>query len=140
MSNIVVLADAREGKIKKPTLEAVGAAKELAGKSGGSVVAVVVGHQLDAAKQDLANSGASKVVAVDAETFAQYSGDGFARAILEQLEGLSPAAILMPHTAMGRDLMPRIAAKMSPSMVSVRRTVGTTGGSGSYFRSKRSMS
>ncbi|MBK8980034.1 MAG: electron transfer flavoprotein subunit alpha/FixB family protein [Planctomycetes bacterium] len=118
MSNIVVIADARQGKVKKPALEAVGAALELAGKAGSEVVALVVGADLAAAKDELAKSGAKRVVAVDDAVFAQYSSDGYAKAIVEQLAALSPAAVLMPHSAMGRDLLPRVAALLDAPLVS----------------------
>ena len=117
-NNIVVIAEARDGKIKRPSREAVGAGKDLAAQASGSVIAVVVGHQLDEAKSQLASSGADKIVAIEAEHLANYSGDGYARAILEQLDGLSPAVVLMAHTAMGKDLLPRIAAAKKAGLVS----------------------
>ena len=118
MSNIVVLADARQGKIKKPSLEAVGAAIELAAAAGGDVIAVVAGAGLDAAKQELAASGAKKVVAIDSPALEHYSGDGYAKVLHEQIAGLDAAAILMPHSAMARDLMPRLAASFDTGLVS----------------------
>jgi electron transfer flavoprotein alpha subunit len=118
MSNIVVIAEARSGKVKRPSLEAVGAALELAGKSGGDVIAVVCGHGLAEAKAELEKSGASKVVAIDNPALANYSGDGYQKELVPQLEALNPAVVLMPHSAMGRDLMPRIAGKLGAPMVS----------------------
>jgi electron transfer flavoprotein alpha subunit len=117
-NNIVVIAEARNGKIKRPSREAVGAGKDLATQAGGTVIAVVVGHQLDEAKNQLASSGAEKVIAIEAEHLANYSGDGYARAILEQLDGLDPAVVLMAHTAMGKDLLPRVAAARKAGLVS----------------------
>ena len=118
MSSTVIIAEAREGKVKRPSLEAVTAGLELAEASGGAQVTVIVtGHDLDAASQELAATGAANVIAIDSPVLARYSGDGFARVILEQLEKLGPVAILAPHTAMGRDLVPRIAAKLGVGMM-----------------------
>lgn len=147
MSNhIVVIAEARDGKIKRPSMEAVGAGKDLAAQAGGSVgagvavvagvpvvpvvpvVAVVVGHQLDEAKRQLAGCGADRILAIEAEHLAAYSGDGYARAILEQLDSLSPAVVLMAHTAMGKDLLPRIAAAKKAGLVSDATALHHEGG------------
>ena len=119
MTTIAVIADARSGKLSKNSLEAVGAAKDLAGQCGGAtVVALVAGHGLDDAKQQLASSGADRVIAIESEALSHYSGDGYSTAITAELQTLSPEAILAPHTAMGRDLAPRIAARLDTGLVS----------------------
>ncbi len=119
MSNcIVVIAEARSGSLKKPSLEAVSAGLELAKKSGGTVTAIVIGSGIDKAKSELAASGAHEVIAVEADSLAAYSGDGYCRAALEALEPLEASAILMAHTAMGKDLAPRIAATLQVGLIS----------------------
>ncbi|MFO1054353.1 MAG: electron transfer flavoprotein subunit alpha/FixB family protein [Planctomycetota bacterium] len=128
MSNIAVIADARSGKIKKPTLEAVGAAVTLAGQCGGKVTAIVVGADLGPAIADLQKSGANTVLALQSPSLAAYSGDGFAKAVVAQLGAIAPAVVLMPHTAMGRDLAPRIAAMLDAGMVSDATALHFEGG------------
>jgi electron transfer flavoprotein alpha subunit len=114
---IAVVAEARNGKLKKASLEAVAAALELAGKSGGQVVALIAGAELGDARQKLQGSGAAKVIAIETPVLAKYSGDGYCRALLEVLRELDPAAILMAHTAMGRDLAPRLAAALETGLL-----------------------
>ena len=104
--------------VKKSTLEAVSAATTLAGNTGGEVVAILVGHGLDAAKDELAASGANKVVCVEAEHLANYSGDGYCKAAVEAIGNAGAAAVLMSHTAMGKDLAPRVAAALGTGLVS----------------------
>jgi electron transfer flavoprotein alpha subunit len=116
--NIVVIAEARSGQLKKPSLEAVSAAVDLAGKTGGQVVALLIGASLDAARDELATSGANRVVCIEADHLANYSGDGYCRAIVEAVDGLEPGAILMSHTAMGKDLAPRVSAALKTGLVS----------------------
>jgi electron transfer flavoprotein alpha subunit len=128
MSKIVVVADSRSGKVKKPTLEAVGAAVELAGKCGGSVIAVVAGADNGPAVAELAKSGASQVVSVKSPALAAYSGDGHAKAIHAELGKLGANVVLMPHTAMGRDLAPRLAALLGAGMVSDATALHFEGG------------
>ena len=128
MSNIVVIAEARSGQVKKPSLEAVGAAISLAGQASAQVVVLVGGAGLDEARSTLAAAGAHKVIAVESDALGQYSGDGYARVFQEQLAGLSPIAVLMPHSAMGRDLMPRLAAMLGAGMVSDATALHFEGG------------
>ncbi len=118
MSNIIVIAEARSGSLKKTSLEAVTAGKELAAKAGGQVIAIIVGNDLSAAKEALAASGADKVIALQSEALAQYSGDGYSAAISGELASLDPACVLMAHSAMGRDLAPRLAANLKTGLIS----------------------
>ncbi len=119
MSTIAVIAEARAGQLKKVSLEAVGAAKELAETAGGgTVVALVAGNGLDSAKQGLAASGADKVIAIESGDLENYSGSAYCEAIATELAKLAPAAVLAPASAMGRDLAPRIAAKLDTGLVS----------------------
>jgi electron transfer flavoprotein alpha subunit len=109
---IVVLAEARNGKLKKQSLEALAAARDLAAQAGGDVVAIVAGHGLGDAAQALALAGATRAIALDSPALAKYSGDGFAAAILPELQTLAPAAVLAPHTAMGKDYVPQLSAQL----------------------------
>ena len=117
-NTIVVIAEARSGQLKKTSLEAVSAAAGLATAQGGEVIALLPGAELDAAAAELAQGEASKVITLDAPALGNYSSDGYQRAIVEQLESLEPTAILMAHTAMGKDLAPRIAAALETGLIS----------------------
>jgi electron transfer flavoprotein alpha subunit len=125
---IVVIAEARGGKVKRPSFEAVSAGIDLAAKSGGKVIALVVGSGLESAAAELAKAGAHEVIAIDAPAFASYSGDGHARALLEQLRALDAAAILMPHTAMAKDLVPRLCAALKTGLVTDATALHFEGG------------
>jgi len=118
MSNIIVIAEARSGSLKKTSLEAVTAGNELAAKAGGEVIALLAGDDLDAAKTALAASGAAKVIALQSDALANYSGDGYAAALGEELAKHEASCILMSHNAMGRDLAPRLAAHLQTGLIS----------------------
>ena len=128
MSNIVVLAEVRGGACKRPSLEAVTAALQLAKSNGGKVIVIACGSGLDAACAELGKTGANKVVAIDGASFANYSGDAYAKAIAEQCKANGAAAVLMAHTAMGKDLLPRVAALLDGSIVTDAIAVGFEGG------------
>ncbi|MFM1873355.1 MAG: hypothetical protein RL398_2777 [Planctomycetota bacterium] len=134
MSNIVVIAEVRGGQLKRPSLEAVTAALQLAGATGGKVVAVACGNGLDAACAELAQSGAAQVVAVEGAAFAQYSGDAWAKAVAEQVGAAGANAVLMAHTAMGKDLLPRVAALLGAGVAT--DVVGVAFEGGAYVTTK----
>ncbi|MEY4830136.1 MAG: hypothetical protein RLZZ562_1932 [Planctomycetota bacterium] len=128
MSNIVVIAEVRAGKLKRPSLEAVTAGLQLASSTGGKVIAIALGSGLDAAGQELANSGAHQVVLVDSPSLANFSGDAYARIVTERCKQLGAAAVLMAHTAMGKDLLPRVAAHLDTGLVTDVVAVACNGG------------
>jgi len=128
MSNIVVVAEVRAGKLKRPALEAVSAALALAQKTGGKVIALVIGSGLAAATAELQRSGAHKVVAVDAPGFANFSGDAWAKVVAEQCRQDGACAAFMPHTAMGKDLLPRVAALLDTGLITDVTALSYDGG------------
>ncbi|MBL8732328.1 MAG: electron transfer flavoprotein subunit alpha/FixB family protein [Planctomycetes bacterium] len=128
MSNIVVIAEVRGGTLKRPSLEAVTAAKQLAAGAGAEVAVVACGAGLDSATAELQQSGAKQVIAIDGPNFANYSGDAWAKAIADQARSLGASAVLMAHTAMGKDLLPRVAALLDGAIVTDVIEVACTGG------------
>ncbi|MBX3463702.1 MAG: electron transfer flavoprotein subunit alpha/FixB family protein [Planctomycetes bacterium] len=143
MSNIVVVAEVRGGQLKRTTLEAVTAGLQLAQKSGGKVIAIACGSGLDGACAELAGSGVHRVVAVDGPAFAHYSGDGYARAVAEHAKAAGAGAVLMAHTAMGKDLLPRVSALLEGSIatdaIAVACDGGTFGATRPVFAGKAAM-
>ncbi|MGB3967768.1 MAG: electron transfer flavoprotein subunit alpha/FixB family protein [Planctomycetota bacterium] len=128
MSTIVVVAEVRAGAVKRPSFEAVTAAMQLAQATGGKVTVIACGAGLDAAAAELGKSGAHKVVAIDGAAFANYSGDAWAKAVAEQCKAAGAAAVLMAHTAMGKDLLPRVSALLDTGILTDLVAVGFEGG------------
>ena len=129
MSNIIVIAEVRGGSLKRPSLEAVTAAQQLAQGTGGKVVAIACGDALDNAAGELSSNGAAKVVAIEGATFENYSGDAYAKAVADQVKANDGAAVLMAHTAMGKDLLPRVSALLGTGVVTDVVDVHCDGGS-----------
>jgi electron transfer flavoprotein alpha subunit len=96
--------------------------------NGGKVVAIACGQGLDVACNELGKSGAHKVVAIEGASFASYSGDAWAKAIAEQCKEHGAAAVLMAHTAMGKDLLPRVSALLDTGIVTDAIAVAFEGG------------
>ncbi|MBI3304575.1 MAG: electron transfer flavoprotein subunit alpha/FixB family protein [Deltaproteobacteria bacterium] len=118
MGNVLVFAEHQKGKFPKSTLIALQAGKEAASKLGGNCLAAVLGSGLDALAQELAGYGVTKVIAADDPVLAHYLADAYA-AMLEQLIKANDVSLLVAtSTAIGKDLLPRVAARLGVSMAS----------------------
>jgi len=129
MSNIVVIAEVRGGQLKRPSLEAATAALQLASATGGKVTAIACGANLDAACAELQKSGVHQITAIEGATFANYCGDAYAKAIADQAKAAGATSVLMAHTAMGKDLLPRVAALLEGSITTDAVAVSFANGS-----------
>ncbi len=108
---ILVFAEQRDGQFRKAAFEMLAAAKKLAAGAGGKVEAVVVGAGVSGVAAGLGRYGAEAVHVIDAEHFRLYSPDGYAKAVCALIEKTKPALVLAAATAMGKDLLPRVAAR-----------------------------
>jgi electron transfer flavoprotein alpha subunit len=111
MSNVLLVAEHQHGKFPKTTLVGLTAAKELAGKTGGKCIGLVLGQGVDALAAELAEYGVD-VVAVDGAAFAHYVADAYTAAIAEVAKQKGAEGIVAAATAVGKDLLPRLAARL----------------------------
>ena len=113
-NNVLVVAEQRDGVLKKVAFEMLGLGAELAAALGGNVEAVLLGAGLGDLPDTLAQYGATKVYAADEESLAVYSSEGYANtlAAFVQAADPQPAIVLLGATAMGKDLAPRLAARL----------------------------
>ncbi len=107
---ILVFIEERYGTIKKPSLEALGAARKLADVLQEPVTALFIGIKEPAV--NLGQFGADKVVHARHELLAAYSTEGFAATVVQAVKQVDPRIILGSATAMGRDALPRVAARL----------------------------
>ncbi|MCL2226776.1 MAG: electron transfer flavoprotein subunit alpha/FixB family protein [Oscillospiraceae bacterium] len=109
--NVWVYVEVHGGKAKNVGLEIIGAGKKVA--DGERVVAVLVGKNLDEAAKAAASYGADQVITVSGDGYAEYSLEGYAYALKELVEKHKPAAFLFGATSNGRELAPRLAARLT---------------------------
>jgi electron transfer flavoprotein alpha subunit len=107
---ILVFIEEREGKIKKTSLEALSAARKLADELKESVVALRVGAGEPSV--NLAHYGADKVMNAQHELLNAYSTEGYCAVVVQAAQKIQPRSILGSASAMGRDLLPRVAARL----------------------------
>jgi electron transfer flavoprotein alpha subunit len=112
MAGILVFSEQRGGKVKRVALEALGAARQLISKVGGEVTAVLIGEEVASEANGLAAARADKIVLAEDPLFRFYSSEGYASVVADLAKKLGVSLILMGATAMGKDLGPKVAAKL----------------------------
>jgi electron transfer flavoprotein alpha subunit len=113
---VLVLGEIREGSLRNVSFEALAAAKTIS--EGGEVVAALLGDAVSSLANEMISYGADRVITVEDEKLKTYTTDGFKQAFMQVFESEQPEAIVMGHTAMGKDLSPRIAAKLASGLIS----------------------
>ncbi|MDA8352923.1 MAG: electron transfer flavoprotein subunit alpha/FixB family protein [Firmicutes bacterium] len=114
--NVLVLADVRDGELRNVSLESLAAATRVA--DGGAVTAAVFGSKAKDVVEELSHHGADKVVLVLDEKLDQYTTDAYFQAFKQVIERVEPDVIFTGHTAIGRDVSPRVAARLGCGLVS----------------------
>jgi electron transfer flavoprotein alpha subunit len=113
MPNILAVAEQRDGALRKVSFEAVSAARKIADAVGGEVhVLVIAGSGGAAMAQELARYGADKVLVTENEAFKLYNADGYTDAVEAAAKGKEYFAVLFAASAGGKDLAPRVAARL----------------------------
>ena len=118
MPSIVVFAEHRDGKLRRASLEAVSEARRLAEPLKASVQAVLVGSGVEGLAKELGAHGADTVHVFDQPDLAAYATEPYARALAQVVAAEKPSVVLVPFTAMGRDLAPRVSARVGAGLVS----------------------
>ncbi|PID21498.1 electron transfer flavoprotein subunit alpha [Sporosarcina sp. P3] len=113
---MLVLGEARDGELRNVSFETIAAAKNIS--DGGEVVAVLIGDQVQSLGEEMIHYGADRVVTVEHPHLKHYTPDGFGQAFLAVYEDESPDGVVFGHTAMGKDLSPKIASKLGVGLIS----------------------
>ncbi|WP_342461883.1 electron transfer flavoprotein subunit alpha/FixB family protein [Bacillus sp. FSL R5-0286] len=122
---VVVLGESRDGKLRNVTFEAIAAAHEVA--DGGEVIGVLIGDHVKDQADELLYYGADHVMIVEHPHLSYYTSDGFAQALQAILDQVNPDAVLFGHTSIGKDLSPKIAARLQTGLISDVIDVSVTG-------------
>jgi len=112
MAGILVFVEQRSGEIRNASLQALSEARRLAASSGWPVAAVVAGSGIADAAAGLATWGAQKVFVADDPNLGLYSAEGYAEVVQQAVAQAEPNAVFFSATAMGRDLAPRVGARL----------------------------
>ncbi len=110
MTAILAIMEQRDGALRKVSFEVLSAARRLGDSLNATVDALVLGAGPLGNPGELARFGADRVLTAAHPDFGRYAPDGFAATIASV--ATSHAIVLLPATATGRDLAPRVAARL----------------------------
>ncbi|GEL05064.1 electron transfer flavoprotein subunit alpha/FixB family protein [Rummeliibacillus stabekisii] len=113
---VLVLGEVREGSLRNVSFEAIAAGKTIA--DGGEVVGVLIGDSVENVSSEMIQYGADRVITVEHPHLKQYTSDGFSQAFMACVDAEQPEAIVFGHTALGKDLSPKIASKLQSGLIS----------------------
>jgi electron transfer flavoprotein alpha subunit len=130
MSKALVLAESRDGNLRNVSFEAIAAANLVADE----VVVALIGQNVAADASQLAARGAHQVLVVEDERLQHYTPDGYGQVFMQLIERVAPDVIVFGHTSLGKDLSPKIAAKLQAGLISDVTSIEGTGTEASFIR------
>ncbi|RBW67998.1 electron transfer flavoprotein subunit alpha/FixB family protein [Bacillus taeanensis] len=113
---VLVLTEMRDGQLRHVSFEAIAAAKEIA--SGGEVVSLLCGDKVKDYAETLLYYGADRAVVVEHRALKNYSPSAYLQAVMAAVDAEKPNGFIIGHTAMGKDLSPRLASKLKSGLIS----------------------
>lgn len=113
---VMIIAEQRDGDIRKISYELVSEGKRLADASGQELTAVLLGSNIKDKAAELGKYGAAKVLVADDPRLEKYTTDAYAAVIAEIVKASDPAILLLGASAQGKDLAGRLAAKLGVGM------------------------
>lgn len=117
MTKVLAFAETRAGELRKVALETVTAARTLADKNGGEVHALIMGASGIASKApQLGQHGADVVLVVEHPALANHSAEVAAATVAGRAREGGYTALVFSASAQGKDLAPRVAAKLGVPM------------------------
>jgi electron transfer flavoprotein alpha subunit len=115
MSNVLVLAEQSHGKLKKATLSALTAGREIARRTGGKVSAVLLGKGVSPVAEELASHGV-EVRLADAPVLEHALAESYAPVVSEAARAAEATWVVTAATAFGKDLLPRAATRLGAAV------------------------
>ena len=132
MANVLVVAELSEdGKLKKSTLSAITFARQALPTVGGTISIIVLGGST-AAAAELTGYGAAKIIAVEDASLANYTAEHYAPSVAAAAQGFS--LVVATASSFGKDLLPRVAARLDAAYAGDCSGVAGEGGKLVYKR------
>ena len=117
-AEVLIFAQQLNGKLVRPTWEALAAGQRLAEDLGAQVAAIVLGRDISGLAAELAAMDVQEVLSVDSPLLAEYTADGYTQALREVIQQRKPRLVVFSHTYQARDFAPKLAASLGRGLVS----------------------
>ena len=108
---ILVIAEQKDGKLNRASVETIAAAQQLSMP----IKIAVAGQHVGSVATELAQYG--EVIAVDHAALAHYTPDAFVQALQQVIAQVSPSIVMLPHTYQTRDFSPALATRLDRALV-----------------------
>src|SRR5688500_10368757 len=112
MSSVLVFVETKDGKAKKASLEALSIGKKIATAAGVPLHAVAGGANAAGVAESAGKAGAEKLYVVADAQLDAYSYESYTAALKQVIDETKPQVVLIGGTSNGRDLAPRLAARL----------------------------
>jgi electron transfer flavoprotein alpha subunit len=113
---VMIIAEQREGEIRKVSFEVVSEGKRLADKLGQKVTALLIGSSVRDKAPKLGQYGADKVIVADDPRLQYYTADSYVPLIADLVKANDPAILLIGASVQGKDLAARLSARLGVGM------------------------
>jgi len=116
--DVWVYAEQRAGKMMNVALELIGEGRRLAREIGPhtKVWAVLIGDQIDGLAQECFDFGADGAWVIEDPLLGRYTTDGYTKVFADLVDEKKPEIVLFGATHIGRDLAPRVAARLNTGL------------------------
>ncbi|MEO2603740.1 electron transfer flavoprotein subunit alpha/FixB family protein [Clostridium butyricum] len=111
-----VFAEQREGELQKVSLELLGEGRRQADKLGVKLTALLLGSNIEGLSKTLAEHGADEVLIADDKLLEHYTTDAYTKVICDLVNERKPGILFVGATFIGRDLGPRVAARLNTGL------------------------
>lgn len=111
---VLVLTESKNGKLRNVSFEALTVAHQLA--DGGEVITALFGTGASGSVEEVNQYGPDKVYVLENEELNTYTTDAYVQALTQLINEVQADVILLGHTAIGKDVAPRVAAKFAAGL------------------------
>ena len=116
--NVWIVAEQRDGILRKVSFEIAGAARKLADELGEEVCAVLVGSGVEGLAQVLGKYGVDNIFVADDAVFEDYTTDAYSAAVAKLVKENDVSILLLASSVQGKDLSSRLVGKLATGMAS----------------------
>ncbi len=114
---ILVIGESQEGILRNVSFEAIAAAKKI--NEDAEVVALLLGDSdLQVQAEEMIKYGADRAITVTHDHLKHYTSEGYGQVLREVMEDEDPDGIVLGHTAIGKDVAPKIAGRLELGLIS----------------------
>jgi electron transfer flavoprotein alpha subunit len=118
MSNVLVLVETLNKKVKKAAFAGITMGQEVAKHTGGELHLVLIGQDVAGAAEEVKAFGAKKIYVVEGTAFANYLAESYTPALQAAHKASGATVVAASSTSLSKDMLPRFAARVGAGMAS----------------------